>query len=224
MYPKIPSLSVSSFRKLKKLSSPKKIQDFLDTIPLNWENEGETYMSVERTLEMGKAHCLEAALVAAVALWIHGAVPLIMDLKSSSGDDHIVALFKQGGRWGAISKTNHATLRFRDPVYKTIRELALSYFHEYIHVKTGQKILVSYSKPIDMRKIKAPGKAGKSPTASTADWISGKDELHWLAEAIDMSPHEQIYPKGNKRRLREADHMEMKAGNIIEWNETDKGV
>lgn len=231
--PFIPALSAASFKILKKLSSPKKIQDFLDTLPVNWEHEGETYMSVERTLKEGKAHCLEGALLAALAIWIQGGVPFIMDLKSSNGDDHIVALFKQGGRWGAISKTNHATLRFRDPVYKTVRELALSYFHEYIHVKTGKKILVSYSNPIDLRKIKplkifnAAGKINtqqKDGKNYVADWISGDEELHWLAEAIDEAPHCEIYPNKNKKYIRKADHMELKAGNIIEWKATDKGV
>ncbi len=200
-------------RKLKSLNTPKKVQDFLDTLPLNWEKDGETYMSVLRTLDIGKAHCLEAALVAALAFWLNGQPPLIMDLKSYNGDDHIVALFKQGtgrnSRWGAISKTNHAVLRFRDPVYKTVRELAMSYFHEYIHTKTGQKILESYSRPFDLRKV-------------NPEWIYSTEELHWLAEAIDESPHEKIYPTSNKKYLRRSDHVELKAGNIIEWKKSDK--
>lgn len=218
-------LAQASFKILRKLSSPKKVQDFLDTLPINLEEGGDTYMSVERTLQLGVAHCLEGALVAALAFWIHGKPPLIMDLKSSNGDDHIVALFRQGGRWGAISKTNHTTLRFRDPVYETVRELALSYFHEYIHLKTGEKILISYSEPIDLR-----GFSGKKISrnlirnlsraesiASVTDWISGREELDWLAEAIDVAPHIKIYPGKNKKHLRRADKMELRAGNVVEW-------
>lgn len=208
-------LSPKNFKILQRLNTPKKIQGFLDKLPLNWEHGDETYMSVERTLNAGKAHCLEAGLLAAMAFWIQGQPPLLLDLKSYNGDDHIVALYKQGGRWGAISKTNHATLRFRDPVYMNVRELALSYFHEYIHVKTGEKILESYSEPFHLQKLKS---------VQIKDWISGKDELFWLANAIDISPHCQIYPKGNKKYLRKADHMELKAGNITEWKATDKGV
>ncbi len=188
-------------------------------------------MSVERTLQLGAAHCLEGALVAALALWIRGQPPLIMDLKSSNGDDHIVAPFRQGGRWGAISKTNHATLRFRDPVYETVRELALSYFHEYIHLKTGEKILVSHSEPIDLRKIgsmdaqekaarrseRRAGDMKKTAKESIADWISGREELDWLADAVDGSPHCKIYPSKNRKHLRRADAMELKAGNAVEW-------
>jgi hypothetical protein len=187
-------LTMASFKILKKLSSPKKIQDFLDALPVNLEEAGETYMSVERTLRLGEAHCLEGALVAALAFWIQGQPSLIMDLKSSNGDDHIVALFKQGGRWGAISKTNHTTLRFRDPVYETVRELALSYFHEYIHLKTGEKILVSYSEPINLREFnnKNLNKKNLDRTESISDWISGNEELDWLADAIDAALHHKI--------------------------------
>ena len=208
-------LSPKNFEILQRLSTPKKIQDFLDTLPLNWEHGNETYMSVERTLKNHKAHCLEGAMLAGLAFWMRGQPPLLLDLKSSNGDDHIVALYKQGGRWGAISKTNHATLRFRDPVYMSVRELALSYFHEYIHVKTGEKILESYSEPFDLRKLNA---------VQMKDWISGTEELFWLAETLDTSPHHKIYPSHNKKHLRKADHMELKAGNITEWKATDKGV
>ncbi len=211
-------LSLQNFKVLQRLSTPKKIQDFLDTLPLNWEHGNETYMSVERTLKAGKAHCLEGALVAALALWIHGKQPLILDLKSFTGDDHIVALYKIGGRWGAISKTNHATLRFRDPVYLNVRELALSYFHEYIHVKTGEKILESYA-VFDLKfNLK------KDKTRQIKDWISGIDDLFWLADTIDTSPHHKMYPTKNRKHLRRADAMELKAGNITEWKGTDKGV
>lgn len=213
-------LSHQNFKILKRLNTPKKIQDFLDTLPINWEHGEETYMSVERTLNAGKAHCLEAGLVAALALWIQGEPPLLLDLKSNNGDDHIVVLYKIGKskraqRWGAISKTNHTTLRFRDPVYESIRELALSYFHEYIHLETGEKILETYSEPFNLSKV---------GERQITDWISGKGELFWLAEDIDNSPHHQIYPASHKKYLRKADHMELKAGNVIEWKGTDKGV
>lgn len=213
-------LSRKNFKVLKRLSNAKKIQSFLDTMPINWEHDHETYMSVERTMNTGKAHCLEAALIASLALWIHGQEPLILDLKSNNGDDHIVTLYKVGTtkntqRWGAISKTNHVTLRFRDPIYMSVRELAVSYFHEYIHLKTGKKILESYSEPFDLRKLSKQ---------QIADWISGSEDLFWLAETIDASPHHKIYPASIKKHLRCADSMELQAGNIIEWESTDIGV
>jgi hypothetical protein len=123
-------LSASHYLQLKKLNSPQKIQDYLDTLPINFEEDGETYMSVSRSLRAKKVHCLEAALLAACTLWIQGAKPLLMDFKTDNDEDHVVAIFKVRNHWGAISKTNHAVLRYRDPIYRTLRELALSYFHE----------------------------------------------------------------------------------------------
>ncbi len=189
---------------LRKISTPIKIQDFLDTFPINHEKRGETYMSPRRTLASGKMHCLEGALVAALALWLHGEPALLMDLKTKGDDDHVVTLYKRNGYWGAISKTNHASLRFRDPVYKTLRELALSYFHEYFLDSTGKKVLRSFSEPFNLKKL-------------GTKWITADEDLFSIAEAIDASPHHNLVPKKNIRLIRPADSMERKAGKIIEW-------
>ncbi|MES2135328.1 MAG: hypothetical protein V4449_03755 [Patescibacteria group bacterium] len=194
---------------LKKLSSPIKIQDFLDTLPINYEKRGETHMSPRRVLRERKAHCIEGALLAATALWIHGEEPLLMDLTAApEDDDHIVALYKKNGYWGAISKTNHATLRFRDPIYKTLRELALSYFHEWFLDENGAKMLRSYSKPFNLKKL------GTS-------WITAAEELWYLDEHLDNSPHFPLLPKENKKHLRPADNMERSAGNLREWKKNN---
>jgi len=189
----------------KKLNTPIKIQNFLDKIPMNWEKRGETYMSPRRALRAQKMHCLEGAIFAATALWLRGEKPLLLDLKAKGDDDHVVALYRRNGYWGAISKTNHAALRFRDPVYKTIRELALSYFHEYFRDRDGKKTLVSYSsKPFDLRRF-------------GVKWVTAEEDLHHIVEAIDIAPHKQIYPKKNRGLIRPADVMERRAGKIIEW-------
>jgi hypothetical protein len=211
-------LSKERYKLLKRLNTAKKVQDFLDTLPINHEKEGETYMSVMRTLDAGVAHCLEGALVAALSFWINGQKPLIMDLAAYNGDDHIIALYQVNGLWGAVSKTNHATLRFRDPVYKTPRELAMSYFHEYIHLKTGEKILERFSKPIDLRKITLTDEyEPMTKKQIIQEWVSDKEDLFWLAEAINEMPHEYVYPKTQKKYLRKGDKMELQAGNILEW-------
>ena len=94
---------------------------------------------MREVLRLRRAHCIEGAFVAACALWIHGDPPLLLHLDCDASDyPHVVALFRRGGSWGAVSKTNGAALRFRDPVYRTLRELALSYFHEYCN-KRGQQ-------------------------------------------------------------------------------------
>lgn len=190
---------------LKKLNTPIKIQNFLDKFPINWEKAGETYMSPRRSLKAKKIHCLEGALIAALALKFQGQKPLLMDLKTVNGDDHVVALYKIHGRWGAISKTNHAALRFRDPIYKNIRELALSYFHEYFSNANGKKILREYSGPFNLNS-KYGGK-----------WITDEKDLFYIAEDLDDARHYKIFPKQNIKYIRPADKMELKAGRIIEW-------
>lgn len=198
-------LTKAEIAKLKNLRTPIMIQDFLDRIPLNWEKNGETYMSVHRSLKARKAHCFEGALIAAAALKLAGQKPLLFDLKADGDDDHVVALYKKNGYWGSISKTNHATLRFRDPIYKTLRELALSYFHEYTSDKTGKKVLRWYSaKPFDLSRFGTM-------------WLIGDDDLDTIAEAMDEAPHSAIVPKRNKKYLRPADKMERRAGTLREW-------
>lgn len=202
-------LTAQELKVLNKLNTPIKIQDFLDRLPINHEKKGDTYMSPRRVLREKKAMCIEGAMLACLCLYLQNKDAYLLDLKSYNGDDHVVALYKINGYWGAISKTNHATLRFRDPVYKTVRELACSYFHEYFDTKTGEKILRSFSKPFDLRKL-------------GTDWIIREDEMHDLAETLDNSPHEDFTLKQNIKHLRYADPMELKAGKIIEWKKSDK--
>ncbi len=199
-------------RLLRSLSTPVKIQDFLDSLPMNFEKKGETHMSPRRALAARKAHCVEGALIAALALWMHGEEPLIMDLTSKKhDDDHFVALYKRNGHWGAISKTNHATIRFRDPVYRTLRELALSYFHEWFMNTNGEKTLVSYSRPLNMKTL-------------GTTWVTSEEELWEIDGIIDALPHYPVVPKGNGRFIRTADKMELKAGRFVEWKKTDRGT
>jgi hypothetical protein len=192
---------------LRKLSTPIKIQDFLDKIPMNWEKKGDTHMSPRRVLREGKAHCIEGALLAASALWLNGESPIIMNLSARLGRgdvDHVVALYKRCGYYGAISKTNHSTLRFRDPIYRTTRELALSYFHEWFMNETGEKTLECYSKPLNLKRF-------------GTDWITSEKGLWDVADALSVLPHYNLVPKRNWRYVRKADHMELKAGKLIEW-------
>ncbi len=176
-------LNKKEIKIFKKLNTPAKIQDFIDKLLPNFEKSGETCSSPRTTLARGTAHCLEGAYLAAAILWFHGEKPLLLDLKSSKKDfDHVVTLFKKDGYWGAISKTNHAVLRYREPVYKTIRELALSYFHEYFTNHDGRKTLRSFSRPFNLKKF------GKS-------WIIINEDLWDIGAALDDSPHIEIVPK-----------------------------
>ncbi|HVW71718.1 MAG TPA: hypothetical protein VHB93_01040 [Candidatus Paceibacterota bacterium] len=195
--------------KLRKLTTPAKIQDFLDRIPMNHEKQGETHRSVHAALAAKKAHCIEGALIAAAALMLQGEEPLVMDLTAHRpDDDHVVTLYKKNGYWGAISKTNHATIRFRDPVYKTLRELALSYFHEWFMNVDGKKTLKSFSKPLNLKKF-------------GTDWITSESDLWYLDKALNALPHFPLVPKDNAKYLRTADRMELMAGRHVEWPESD---
>lgn len=198
-------LTTQEERVLKRLRTPRRIQDFLDSFPINFEKNGDTHYSPRLVLRMKKAHCVEGALLAATALWLQGKPPLLLDLKTNQYDDeHVVALFKENGHWGAISKTNHAVLRYRDPIYKTVRELALSYFHEYFLHKNGEKTLVSYSRPYDLRKL------GDS-------WVTDEKHLWYIDDVLNASRHYPLVPKKNARLIRNATLFERKVTNTREW-------
>jgi hypothetical protein len=192
------------FRVLRKLDRPKKVQDFINRIPSNVERGGETCTSPLVTLRRNKAHCMEGALLAALALWMHGHPPLILDLKTTAADvDHLVALFRVDGYWGGITKTNHAVLRYREPIYRDVRELATSYFHEYF-MNDGAKTLRQYSTPFDLRRWKG-------------NWVTSEDDLWELETAIDRSPHHPLLSRKQIAGLRRADKIEIEAGKLTEW-------
>jgi hypothetical protein len=168
---------------------------------------GESYQSPRRILASKKAHCFEGAVFAAAALAYHGSPPLLLDFQTLPKDvDHVVAPFKQNGYWGAISKTNHAIVRWRDPVYKSIRELAMSYFHEYM-LWNGRKSLIAYSAPFDLSKY-APEK-----------WITAREDLDDIALLLDKSRHFPTVPRKNLHLLKKGSEVELRAMKLVEWKE-----
>ena len=192
----------------EKLKTPSAIQDYLDSLSVNFEQNGETYMSPRRAIRAGVAHCFEGALIAAAALGYHGQKPYLMDFQTAWDDeDHVVALFHHEGLWGALSKTNHAVLRYRDAVYKSPRELAMSYFHEYF-MWDGRKSLRAYSAPFDLSKY-APEK-----------WVTAGEDLEWLVDVLDKSPHFPIAPKKIVRALRKASKIEIQNLRTTEWEKS----
>jgi hypothetical protein len=194
---------IPEFNVFKKLNTPAKVQDFVNSFPFNFEKKGETNSSPLISLRRGSMHCFEGALLAAAIFWYHGEKPLLLDLESASDDDsHVVALFGKHGRWGAVSKTNHAVLRYREPVYASVRELAMSYFHEYFKNDTGKKTLRSYAGPFDLSRF-------------GTEWLTSEKDTWHIVDALNASKHYKILPKGIL--LRHADTIERKAGKIIEW-------
>lgn len=207
----------------KRLNTPKKIQDFLNALPINFEKHGETCYSPRMVLKHKTAHCMEGAMLAAAALEFHGRPPVVLDLRSSAHDfDHVVAVFKQFGCYGAISKTNHAVLRYREPVYKTLRELALSYFHEYF-TDSGQKTLREFSKLLDLRYFdkKSSGFKELPPPPSLkkrgSNWRTSEKNLFEIPIYLDEIKHFQILSKQQIKNLRKADKIEIMAGKLVEW-------
>jgi len=196
-------LTRAEFAVLRRLSTPEKIQDFLNALPANFEIGGQTCMSVREVLRRRRAHCIEGAMLAACALWVHGEPPLLLDLRAVRDYDHVVALFCRGGGWGAISKTNPSVLRWRDPVYRSLRELAMSYLHEYANGR-GQKTLRSYAGPFDLRRFE--------PKL----WVTNGKNCWDVAETLDEMRHTPLVTKRQSRMLRLRDAMERKAGALLE--------
>jgi hypothetical protein len=142
------------------LRSPDAIQRFLDDLLYNKEKGGETARSPRRVLETREAHCFEGALFAAAALRRLGYPPLVVQLRSTSrDDDHVLALFRErrgAGCWGAIAKSNYSGLRFRSPVYRSLRELVMSYFEAYYNLE-GEKSLRAFERPVDLTRFDRRG-------------------------------------------------------------------
>ena len=190
----------------RKLNSPKKIQDYLNSIPFNF-SERKNYFSPRFVLKKKKADCLEGAMFAAAVLEFHGAKPWLLDLRSSKKPwdyDHVVAVFRSDGFFGAISKTNHAVLRYREPIYKSIRELVMSYFHEYF-LTDGKKTLREYSDLIDLSKLKL-------------NWRTGDGNLWSIHQYLDKAKHYKILSPRQIKNLRKVDKIEIRAS----WGEEYK--
>jgi hypothetical protein len=172
-------LSKAEFAVLRRLDSPRKIQAFLYDLKQNFEPDGETCHGVREVL-------------------------LLLDLRAVQDYDHVVALFRRRGRWGAISKTNGATLRWRDPVYRSLRELAMSYLHEYAN-RREHKTLREYSRPFDLRVL--PARA----------WVTPAKGAWAVAERLDELPHQALLTRAEERELVRRDPFERKIGELRQY-------
>ena len=188
----------------RKLDTPKKIQDFLETLAINFDYKKDTCMSPRVVLRKKKAHCIEGAFLAAAIQLFHGQKPLLLDLKSVERDfDHVIALFSRNGKWGAFSKTNHTVLRYREPVYRDVRELTMSFFHEYF-LDDGRKTMRSFSAPFNL-------------LCFGHEWIFSEKPLWHIADALDECRHYAILNKKEIASLRRADAIEIQAGKLTQW-------
>ena len=187
---------------LRRLKTPERIQAFLDSeIGYNKELQGPTYCSPRRVLRERVAHCLEGALFAAAALHVHGFPPVLLDLEAVRDDDHVLAIFRQHGHWGAIAKSNYSGLRFREPVYRTLRELAISYFEHYYNL-AGEKTLRTYSRPVNLRRFDRLG------------WMTAEDDVWEIAHYLAGITHIPLLNPGMTRRLNRVDARLQAAGKL----------
>ena len=190
--------------RLATLRTPERIQDFVNAIPWNHETDGPTARSVAEVLRVGRAHCVEAAFVAACGLWLAGEPPLLMDMGAARGDvDHVVALFRHRGHWGAISKSNSPFLRYRDPIHRSLRELAISFFPQY--VKKRRKTLRTYSVPVDLRRY------------DPAIWVTHAGFCHEMVDRLTGARHFSILPPGMPPGLRPIDEIEARSNLLRDY-------
>ncbi len=198
-------LTPAEYALLKRLSTPQKIQTYLNAIPTNHELDGETIHSVRSVIRHRRAHCIEGAMFAACAMWVHGMPPLVMHLDCTLSDyPHVVALFRNRNCWGAVSKTNGAVLRYRDPIYRSLRELALSYFHEYSD-KMGRKTLRSYSAAFDLRRI------------GIALWVANGNNCQEVEDTLAALRHYPLLTGRQQQLLTRLDPFQRKTSRLVQY-------
>jgi hypothetical protein len=174
---------------LKRNSSPERAQNLLDSLPYRCE---DGHFSARSALQEGRAHCFDGSLLAAAALSRGDCVPMLVDLCAIRDDDHILCVYKWRNFWGAVAKSNFPGLRFREPIFKTVRELALSYFELYFNMQR-EKSLRSFSKPLRL------------PSRTKLDWDCDDATGDRLVDLLNAQPHYPIIAPHHASRLRAVD-------------------
>jgi hypothetical protein len=185
----------------RRLSTPARIQRFLDDLPYNKEPGGVTCRSPRRVLRDRTAHCMEGALFAAAALRQLGYPPLLFDLEAVQDTDHVLAVFRARGAWGALAKSNFSGLRFREPVYRDLRELAMSYFEHYYNLR-GEKTLRGYSQPVNLRRFDRIG------------WMTAEEDVWAIPQHLCDIPHRPVVTAAQIKELSRMDRRLFDAGRL----------
>ncbi len=191
--------SAAEWKALRRLATPEKIQRFLDC-QIGYHHE-HTCRSPRRVLRDGVAQCLEGALFGAAALRAQGYPPLVLDLEAVRDDDHVLAIYRRDGHWGAVAKSNYAGLRYREPVYRSLRELVMSYFEHYYNL-AAEKTLRAYSRPVNLSRF------------DRIAWMSSEEELWPISEYLFRTPHRPLLARGTERRLSRVDSRLFAAGRV----------
>lgn len=184
----------------RRINTPEKIQRFLDEdLAYDKEPDGPRCRSPRLALRDCTAHCMEGALFGAAALRMLGHPPLLVDLAAVRDDDHVLAIFQSHGRWGAVAKSNYSGLRFREPVYRTFRELAMSYFEHYYNLQR-EKTLRKYSRPVNLERFDG------------IDWMTAEEDPWAIPEYLCTIPHIALVTPPIVRRLSRVDDRLFAAG------------
>jgi len=183
---------------LSRLRTPETLQRFIDDIAYN---AGEGCRSPRWVMRDRRAHCMEGALFAAASLRFHGLGCRVLDMLAVRDDDHVIALYRRHGCWGAVAKSNFSGLRFREPVYRTLRELVMSYFEPYFN-ELGEKTLRSYSVPVDLARFDAMG------------WMTTDRDLEPIGDFLTAARHIRILKPAMIRSLRKVDRRSYEAGMV----------
>jgi hypothetical protein len=185
-------------RTLRALRSPAGIQRTLDSMPYHLAS---TAWSPRRVLAARTAHCLEGAIFGAAALRVLGFPPLLLDLEAVQDTDHVLAVWRERGGWGAIAKSNFSGLRFRAPVYRTLRELVMSYFEGYVNLR-GERTLRAYSRPLSLARF----------DRTHPHWETAESDLWFVAEHLARVPHARLLTRPMEQRLGRVDRRSLEAG------------
>jgi hypothetical protein len=189
-------LSAADLRTLRSLKTPARIQRFVDELTYDYSDSAR---SPKRTLRERRGHCLEGALLAAAALRVQGHPPLLMDLEAVRDDDHVIAVYREHGLWGGIAKSNFAGLRFRAPVYRTLRELALSYFDHYYNLR-GERTLRNYSHALNLARL------------DSQHWMTAEEDVWCVTDLLMAARHYPLVPDKVARALPRLDRRSFEAG------------
>jgi len=188
--------SPAELRKLRSLRTPHGIQRFLDDLPYHL---ADTAWSPRRVLRERTAHCFEGAIFAAAALRANGYPPLIFDLEAEQDTDHVIAIYRARGHWGALAKSNYSGCRYREPVYRTLRELALSYFDVYFNLR-GDRSLRTYSRPVNLRRF------------DQYEWMTTEQPIWFIANYLFDVHHYRLITPAMAKNLHRLDKRSYQAG------------
>ena len=192
------AFTAAELRFLRSLKTPAGIQKFLDEAPYHL---AKTSWSPRLVIREQTAHCLEGAIFGAAALRALGFPPFVLDLEAENDTDHVIAVYQVRGHWGAIAKSNYTGCRWRDPVFRSLRELAMSYFDVYFNLR-GQRTLRNFSQPVNLARF------------DSRHWMTYEGSVWFIAEHLCHIPHTPLLKPWMAKNLQRLDQRSFDAGTL----------